>query len=1523
MKKSLTFALAGLLAISAAVPMIADNVTVSDKATKRTQAQKSTTTALASRDKRANAFPSVQVRTNNPISQNRKNGKGKNARPASAQLREAAGGNVDLRGYLIFADTDLEHGMWQISTTAPGNTLLGSLGQTNYGAERSPQYGGVKLGDIYYAHYIENLWGMNVTHIAQYNTSDWSLLYDFENWNGTLTFLATAMAVDPTSDLVYGSFYNEAGDGQEFGILDYDKALNYDPACHTVIATLDNPLVGMTFDADGNLFALDQEGNFLKVDKATGAQTLIGATGATPQYIGGLTTDLISGRTFWTLSSDAETALYEIDRTTGAATKLYDFPDREEFIGLYVNAPEALDAAPAAPTDLQANFENGSTAGNLTFKAPTTTFDGTAATGALSYKLLANGVEVATGETAYGEEATVPVDVQTSGHYTFSLTVSNEVGKSPKTTLSLYVGNDIPVATAVQASFADGKATVTWAPMTDATNNGFINPDEVTYTVVRYPGEVTVADGISENTFTEELATPEEITLYKYSVQATFRGIKSDISFSDTFHIGLATLPFFEDFEERDNFGLFTVIDVAGNGYGELDNKYQTWGWWSTGEACYRNMLNDADADDWLVLPGIRLEAGLAYPISLDARTGNLYNGNGILEVKVGRECTPEAMTTELVPATEVLTDTYDHITLEATFIPEEDGVYYIGIHAMDPKTSWCTDVDNISVGEGISTLVPNAVTDFKATPDFNGGKSVEVTFNAPKMNWKNETLSDLSKIELYRGEELLKTFENPSMGAALSYSDNVAEDGVVYTYTARVYNSHGEGVKAETSCFVGIPVPTEPTKVTIEEVEKGFVKIDWEAPATDENGTAINPALLTYQIQDGDNNIIAFGLTDTTCTFQAVAEGESAYVSYAIFAITDSGYSFAWTPNQFVGEPAKAPFSESFTGCQIHYPFGTFDMAGNASWGVYGDEYFSDMQSQDGDGGFIGLHGTSVGDQGSFATGKIDLSGIDKPTLSFYLWKNEASDPNTNTLDVFVSTDGKNWTSAKQFVITDLPEMGFNRVTVDLADYKNQTVFVKFTVVVNAYTYTFFDNIKIYNNLDNNLAATAIDAPEKAAAGQEFNVKATVENLGALAATGYDVVLYRNGEKAATLAGETLQLGEKKEYTFAETLNPMSEKATDYYVEIQYAADEDVSDNITEPVEVALQVRDYPTASELKVDDVNGNAHLTWTAPIAPENARAAAEGERTDDFEDGTPWANEYADWTFVDGDDAPIGGFSGLELPGHEKGSKSSFFVFNNTDAMFNATYEAHSGNQYLVAFYRQDDGLVDDWAISPELSGNAQTITFYANSYNASYLEKIEVLYSTNGTDLADFVTVMEPTVVPNGLTNSSVEWTKYTVDLPAGAKYFAIRSCSVGALMLQIDDVTFEPAPEEPLALIGYNVYRDGVKLNDAPVAETEYTDADTADGANYVVTAVYNHGESAASNVATYASGVNGIVDGALAIFANDGKIVIANAAGLNVSVANAAGVVIYEGQGDATVAVEPAIYVVRAGKKAVKLEVK
>lgn len=81
------------------------------------------------------------------------------------------------------------------------------------------------------------------------------------------------------------------------------------------------------------------------------------------------------------------------------------------------------------------------------------------------------------------------------------------------------------------------------------------------------------------------------------------------------------------------------------------------------------------------------------------------------------------------------------------------------------------------------------------------------------------------------------------------------------------------------------------------------------------------------------------------------------------------------------------------------------------------------------------------------------------------------------------------------------------------------------------------------------------------------------------------------------------------------------------------------------------------------------------------------------------------------------------------------------------------------------------------------------------------------------------------------------------------------------------------------SLIGYNVYQDNVKINEALVTTTEYSVADLAynmEGCSFTVTAVYDEGESVPSNAVVVRVGGTGTISGT--VLEQDGVTGIAGA---------------------------------------------
>lgn len=228
------------------------------------------------------------------------------------------------------------------------------------------------------------------------------------------------------------------------------------------------------------------------------------------------------------------------------------------------------------------------------------------------------------------------------------------------------------------------------------------------------------------------------------------------------------------------------------------------------------------------------------------------------------------------------------------------------------------------------------------------------------------------------------------------------------------------------------------------------------------------------------------------------------------------------------------------------------------------------------------------------------------------------------------------------------------------------------------------------------------------------------------------------------------------------------------------------------------------------------------------------------------------------------------------------------------------------------------------VSPELAGVSQTIEFWVGSINSNYgNETFEVWYSTTTDELGSFVKIDEASGEADQV------WKKVSADLPEGTKYFAIRCTSPDRYAFKVDDISFISAnsAEQNLTIVGYNVYRNGSKLNEKPVTETSFTDTIEYGIYTYEVTVVYDVGESVYSESIEFGhfSDVESLNCGNVAAFGKDGKIAVRNALGKTVSIYSLSGVRLYSHTGAQSMDIEAksGAYIVKIGQKAEKVIVK
>lgn len=928
-----------------------------------------------------------------------------------------------------------------------------------------------------------------------------------------------------------------------------------------------------------------------------------------------------------------------------------------------------------------------------------------------------------------------------------------------------------------------------------------------------------------------------------------------------------------------------------------------------------------SNADDYLVFPGVALKAGTTYKVSVDAAAyGSNYPER--LEVVAGKVAKTSELTLPVIPATVVADKEF--VTLSnGEFTVEEDGTYFVAVHAISDKDQFYLYVDNFSISE-LDASAPATVSDLTVVANSRGANKATVSFTVPTQTVGGAAITEALNVVVKReGEEIMSG--EKAAGETISFGDEVAAAGY-YTYTVATSYADHFGEEAALKVYIGYDTPDVVNNVKATD-RSGSVFLSWSRPTGGAAGYPVNFADFKYNVYpvemvefwgmtfpstDYENPYVT-GLTETSATVEYdTNSGEQGYTYFAITAENTTGESDDAYAAVVTGTPYEMPVAESVAAGELSYWWGYACTSFNyqtSKGGLYTSE-----NASDGDGGCFEMV-AEVPSWVELQSGKIALAGAVNPTLTFdYAAENEIE------IKVYVFTP-----KGVHQVATFTAGTDYAAASVSLVEFTNEDwVRVSICGTFSAAGSAFIDNVRVFNMLDNNLVAKGIAAASSVQAGEDVTVTVAVENQGSKTAEAgaYTVDLYCNDAKVQTLEGTELASNATTTFTFTEATNVMTPSELVWKAVVVFEADADQSNNTTATTKTTIKTNNYPAVTDLAAEKDGKAVKLTWSEP----DMTAAQPTTITDDFESYEGFTTSAGDWTFVDVDDAEVGGFqnSSFTVNGVDiLKSKQSFWVHDVTDATtWNQTFAAHSGNKYLGAMFRYDDGQTDDWAISPVLSGNAQTISFYARSYSADYPEKIEILYSTGSTNTADFISVKAATEVP-------AEWTEFTAELPEGAKYFAIRSCASGSFMLLVDDVTYEitDVPAD-LSIAGYNVYRDGVKLNAEPVEETTYTDADAAAGEHaYVVTVVYTQGESKASNVATVSvgTGIESMAAKAFKVSVSRQTITVANAEGQEVSIYTADGKTVYKAAGQAltSIRVESGVYVVKVGKTTMKAVVK
>lgn len=1251
---------------------------------------------------------------------------------------------------------------------------------------------------------------------------------------------ADAMCYDPTSGNLYIFYYNFSGGDYCLGVL------NPADGSKRQIATYgkDFQVISLFHDNKGMLYGGNREGTVFSFDPKTGEKKQLFTSQMESRYACSGAVNPDNGLLYYlTANGDSGGRMYSCNLTSGETKIEYYTPYGEEILGMFFPT-EISPEAPAVVTDLTMNAAAGSLKGEVTFKTPKCNRAGAEKTGKLTYTLIVDGAKSVEGETSFGGiSVTVPFEVKESGTHTLSVKVANEAGESKLVSIYPYIGADSPTDVKnLKFTWKEGVSTITYSAI-EAVHGGYLDPDNTYYIITRWEnGKPTVvAEKHTDTTFTENYAEPEDHLMHLYyTVQASANGITSAIATSQTETMGTVIPPYYDDFE-AENCDIW-ILDNNQDGV--------TWGVWedSKGQWIAYQRSRKVQADDYAVLPKMKLTEGNTYMFSMNAWCRNASYTEAVA-VYAGETPTAEGLSTVVIEPTDLKTDDMTN-KLTGSFVCRKTGTYYFGIKVLSqPKTDFLF-VDNVRVSEAQSANLPSSVTEFKVEADANGANKAVISYVAPTMTLIGGKIDKLTKVEIKRDGEVVAT-RTPAPGATDTYEDTNVKSGW-HTYSVTAYNEFGGSIPVEKKIFVGFDLPSVPTKVNaVRGADTGEAIISWEAVTEDIQGHQFPEGKVSYILAayiDGNATVVARDIKTTTYTHKAVsADKQQQFVQYAVFATTSEGNSEpSGVAALAMGKPDTLPWRESFADMKLTQLWAQVTHYGACQWSLIGDRTYAEIASQDGDNGLVCHQGPGEYYSSTLLSGLIDLKGATHPTVQFYFHTMDELDENTIQITVF---DGQKFERIGVPVVLNRDGVPYDwaKAVVSLDSYKGKTIQVGLTVTSVMYGNTYMDNVKVYDRPEYEIGMADIITPEEVSANDTVPVVVKVENLGFTTNDAYSVTLYADGKEIKTIERSSLISTDVDVLKFEVPTGMFTPETLNIEASLTSKQDNDTSNNkLTASVKMRYPyMAPVPTDLEVAETGEDGSVTIQWTAP---DLSKAPTE-PILDDFEKYEAFAvKEAGDWKFHDFDHHGCGGFKGIIIPNMPVNNlDASFFIFNCSDEQFQGpgyNFEALSGKQYLAVLYNYDGSETDNWAVSPELSGTAQTISLMARSHFESYPEKFDILYSTGSNDPKEFKLLASRSNLP-------AEWMEYSFDLPEGARYFAIRQKSEHTDMLMIDDVHYSPkGATHNYVIEGYNIYRDGEKLNAQPIATQSYKLTDKIYGDHsYNVTAVYTvKGESTPSN---------------------------------------------------------------------------
>ena len=592
----------------------------------------------------------------------------------------------------LFDNADIPEHMGMISFQIPKPDVYTMLSTNDW---EDVVWSGVFIEDTYYAYVcrINTASGAAFPkEIATFNlqTGEWKTVCKLDG-PGAETIS------DFTYDYSTGTLYATKNTGM-FQTTLYEYSLE-DGSMTEVCTMRGTYIMAIACTYEGVLYGIGTGGGLYKINKENGNLTLVGNTGYMPWYLQSAEFDHTDNTLYWAGADAEHTFLATVDINTAAAVEIGTFEAGCNVTGLHIPFTRVQKGAPGAVTDFTVTpGQKGMLYAELSWKNPQIDPFGSILSGNMDVRVYRDGDMIAEMKDKQpGEECYYRDDEPAAGEREYRVIASNSVGTGETSKVIAWIGEDYPNEPQnITVEALNGKVALTWDISETGAHGGFVNKTKLYSTVIREQDNTTVLDNeVAYATTDNNIA---ELNRWSYRVIVSDEAGNKASAKSDTIVAGPGkTLPYFEDFSSDQNFKLWTVRNENND---TLYWKHTNFAYDNGARYLqYRRSFTDP-ADDYVIAPPVKMQAGHDYRISFDARINrmNLLTQEK-LRLFMAKSPTTEA---EMETVADFTLSEYDTNWSKREFVysAKESGDYYAGIYIYsDANQNWA-NIDNFLIEE-------------------------------------------------------------------------------------------------------------------------------------------------------------------------------------------------------------------------------------------------------------------------------------------------------------------------------------------------------------------------------------------------------------------------------------------------------------------------------------------------------------------------------------------------------------------------------------------------------------------------------------------------------------------------------------------------------------------------------------------------------------------------------------------------------------------------------------------------------